>query len=208
MDARSAVLERIRAALAVSGRRGPSPSDGAPAVVVGLSSPELIDRFVERVRDYRAEVVLADDVPRAVADALDRHGARRVGVSADLPTGLRPTSVQLVVDTELSPSELDALDGALTTCAGACAETGTLALDGGPGQGRRALTLIPDLHVCVVSRAAIVQSVAELLARLAPAVTAGRPLVLISGPSATSDIGLERIEGVHGPRRLVVIVGP
>ena len=80
-------------------------------------------------------------------------------------------------------------------------------MDGGPGQGRRALTLIPDLHVCVVSRAAIVQSFAELLARLEPSVRAGRPLVLVSGPSATSDIGFERIEGVHGPRRLVVIVG-
>jgi L-lactate dehydrogenase complex protein LldG len=208
MEARNAVLERIRTALAAGGHGARPPLDGAPALLATLSPLELVARFVERVRDYRAEVVLTDDVPGAVAEALDRHGAHRVGIASDLPVALRPTRVQVVVDTALAPRELDALDGALTTCAGACAETGTVALDGGPGQGRRALTLIPDLHVCVVSRAAIVQSFSELLARLAPAVTAGRPLVLISGPSATSDIGLERIEGVHGPRTLVVIVGP
>ena len=102
--------------------------------------------------------------------------------------------------------ELDALDGALTTCAAACAETGTIALDGGPGQGRRALSLVPDLHVCVVRAAAIVETVPELIERLEPGARAGRPIVLVSGPSATSDIELNRVEGVHGPRRLVVIV--
>jgi L-lactate dehydrogenase complex protein LldG len=114
--------------------------------------------------------------------------------------------VELVEDDALSPRQLDELDGALTTCAAACAVTGTIALDGGPGQGRRALTLLPDLHVCVVREAQIVETVPELVRRLESAATEGRPLVLVSGPSATSDIELQRVEGVHGPRRLVVIV--
>ena len=98
------------------------------------------------------------------------------------------------------------LDGALTTCAAACAETGTIALDGGPGQGRRALSLVPDLHVCIVRASAIVETVPELIGTLEPGAREGRPIVLVSGPSATSDIELSRVEGVHGPRRLVVIV--
>ena len=108
--------------------------------------------------------------------------------------------------TASAPHELDALDGAVTTCASACADTGTIAFDGGPGQGRRAVTLVPDLHVCVVRAEQVVATVPELIARLEPSARAGRPLVLVSGPSATSDIGFERVEGVHGPRRLVVVL--
>ena len=106
----------------------------------------------------------------------------------------------------MSHRELDGLDGALTTCRAACAATGTIALDGGPGQGRRALTLLPDLHVCVVRREQIVATVPELVRALRPSAEEGRPIVLVSGPSATSDIELQRVEGVHGPRRLVVVV--
>jgi L-lactate dehydrogenase complex protein LldG len=159
--------------------------------------------FVQRVRDYRATVVVAGDVRAAIDEALD---AGRIGIPADLPDELRPSGADLVEDAELTPRELDALDGALTTCAAACAVTGTIALDGGPGQGRRALTLLPDLHVCVVRAEQIVETVPELVRRLEPAAAEGRPIVLVSGPSATSDIELERVEGVHGPRRLVVIV--
>jgi L-lactate dehydrogenase complex protein LldG len=137
---------------------------------------------------------------------LAAQGARRIGIPRDLDPRLRPAGVELVEDDALSPQQLDELDGALTTCAAACAATGTIALDGGPGQGRRALTLLPDLHICLVREEQIVETVPELIRRLEPAATEGRPLVLVSGPSATSDIELERVEGVHGPRQLVVIV--
>ncbi len=206
MEARSAVLGRIRAALETSGRV--RPSEPVASTTARDPSLDLVALLADRVRGYRGEVVIAGDLRVAIEAVLERHGARRIGISASLPAELRPAEAKLVVDTGLAPHELDALDGSLTTCAGACAETGTIALDGGAGQGRRALTLVPDLHVCVVARTAIVETFPELLARLRPSVVAGRPLVLISGPSATSDIGLERVEGVHGPRRLVVIIGP
>ena len=125
------------------------------------------------------------------------------GGSASLPISSGrsvPTGLELIEDDGLSPRELDALDGALTTCAAGCAVTGTIALDGGPGQGRRALSLVPDLHVCVIRAAAIVESVPELIAALEPSAREGRPIVLVSGPSATSDIELNRVEGVHGPQ--------
>jgi L-lactate dehydrogenase complex protein LldG len=201
VNGRELVLGRVRDALADAGPRAPVPRDYAEAG----SSPrdEVVAAFVQRVRDYRATVVVAGDVRAAIDEALD---AGRIGIPADLPDELRPGGADLVADAELSPRELDALDGALTTCAAACAVTGTIALDGGPGQGRRALTLLPDLHVCVVRAEQIVETVPELVRRLEPAAAEGRPIVLVSGPSATSDIELERVEGVHGPRRLVVIV--
>lgn len=129
-----------------------------------------------------------------------------MGIPHDLPARLRPSGVALIEDHRLSPWELHDLDGAVTTCAAACAITGTIALDGGRGQGRRALTLLPDLHVCVVGEEQIVDTVPELVRRLEETAREGRPMVLVSGPSATSDIELQRVEGVHGPRRLVVIV--
>ena len=141
-----------------------------------------------------------------VHDALTRHGARRIVVAPDLDASLLPAAVEIVVDHGLTPGELDALDGAVTTCAAACADTGTIAFDGGPGQGRRAITLVPDLHVCVVRAEQVVETVPELFAQLEPSAREGRPIVLVSGPSATSDIGFERVEGVHGPRRLVVVL--
>jgi len=167
---------------------------------------DALPLFVERLGDYGAQVVVTDDPRAAIAAACARHGARRIGVPADLDPELASAVPTAVVDELLSPVELDRLDGALTTCAWACAETGTVALAGGPGEGRRALSLVPDLHVCVVRAAQIVATVPELLAHLGPAAAAGRPIVLVSGPSATSDIGLARVEGVHGPRRLELVV--
>lgn len=204
MNGRDAVLARVRAAL-VDGLA--APVGGRAYLTSGsLDRAAVLDRFVERTRDYRASVVISSDPGAAVVEALREAGAVRVGVALDLASSLRPKSVELVEDDALTPYELDALDGAVTTCAAACAETGTIALDGGPGQGRRALTLVPDLHICVVRVDQIVETVPELMARLEPSAKAGRPIVLVSGPSATSDIELERVEGVHGPRRLVVIV--
>ncbi len=127
---------------------------------------DVVEAFVDRVRDYRATVVRTDDAATAAAEVLGGQGARRIGDPRDLDERLRPAGVELVVDDALVPQQLDELDGALTTCAVACAVTGTIALAGGPGQGRRALTLLPDLHVCVVRDDQIVETVPELLRRL------------------------------------------
>ena len=113
---------------------------------------------------------------------------------------------EVVEDDGLSVRELDELDGALTGCAVAIAETGTFVLDGGSGQGRRALTLVPDLHICVVREDQVVGLVPEAVGKLEDAVRTGRPLTFVSGPSATSDIELDRVEGVHGPRVLHVVL--
>jgi L-lactate dehydrogenase complex protein LldG len=204
VNARDEMLARIRVALA--DRPLAPPPERVYRRSGALGRDEVIDRFVERVRDYRATVVVTADPRQAAADAFAGAGARRVGVAADLDASLRPAGLELVEDELLAPRLLDRLDGALTTCAAGCAETGTIALDGGPGQGRRALSLVPDLHVCVIRADAIVASVPELVAALAPSAREGRPIVLVSGPSATSDIELTRVEGVHGPRRLVVVV--
>ncbi|MCY7304064.1 MAG: LUD domain-containing protein [Thermoleophilia bacterium] len=201
---REAILARVRASLA------DTPSAVAVSRTYRLRGERdragVIELFVERVRAYEATVVVADDPGAAVASALEAAGARRVGIAPDLDRRLRPPGVELIEDQGLDSRDLDGLDGAVTTCASACAETGTIAIDGGPGQGRRALSLVPDLHVCVVRAEAIVETVPELIAALEPSAREGRPIVLVSGPSATSDIELTRVEGVHGPRRLVVIV--
>jgi L-lactate dehydrogenase complex protein LldG len=204
VNGRDAVLGRIRAAIA---DRAPASAVATGYRMAGDRDPgAVLELFVERVRDYRAEVVLSADPRSAIADALAAAGASRAGIAADLPVDLRPHGVDLVEDAGMAPRELDGLDGAVTTCLVGCAETGTIALDGGPGQGRRALSLIPDLHVCVIEASTIVETVPELIAALEPSARAGRPITLVSGPSATSDIELNRVEGVHGPRRLVVIV--
>jgi L-lactate dehydrogenase complex protein LldG len=166
---------------------------------------ELVRRLAERVADYRARVEVTADPAAAAGREL---AGRRVAIAPDLPAELRPAGIELVEDRGLAAEQLDRLDAVLTTCAAACADTGTIALDGGPGQGRRALSLVPDVHVCVVSAEQIVGTVPELVAALAGAAAVGRPIVLVSGPSATSDIELRRVEGVHGPRTLVVFIRP
>lgn len=203
-EAREQVLRRIRAALGPE--RAPVDVPRAYRTVGSRSREEILRLFAERVADYRAAVDVTDDAAAAVARALEAHGARRVVVPPDLPADLRPAAVEVVVDEGLSPHELDELDGVVTTCAAACAETGSIALDGGSGQGRRALSLVPDLHVCVVRAGQVVETVPELVVRLEAAAREGRPVVIVSGPSATSDIELQRVEGVHGPRRLVVVL--
>ena len=155
---------------------------------------QLVDHLAERVADYAARV-------RA------EMGLRRVVVPAGLPGGWRPRDVELTEDAGLSATELDAVDGAVTGCAVAIAETGTIVLDGSPICGRRLLTLVPDHHICVVLAGQIVELVPEAIGAVAPAVREGRrPITLVSGPSASSDIELSRVEGVHGPRHLLVLI--
>ena len=202
-DAREAVLQRIRDALADRPPAAPTPRDYDVALPAGTDRIEL---FVERVGDYRANVrrTAAVDLPATLATVLAAQGARRVVVPAGIPDAwLAGSAVERVGDEPpLSHAELDGLDGVVTGCAVAIAETGTIVLDAGPDQGRRALSLLPDLHVCIVRVDQIVGSVPESLGRLQPT----RAQTWISGPSATSDIELQRVEGVHGPRRLEVIV--
>jgi L-lactate dehydrogenase complex protein LldF len=207
-DARAAMLGRIRSALA--DRPAPVEVPRAYRRRDRRSREEIVALFAERAGEYRATVrrAAATELRQTLSELCREQGARRLGVPEDLAKVWRPDGVELVPDTGLSPHELDTLDGALTGCALAIAETGTFVLDGGTGQGRRALTLVPDLHVCVVREDQVVGLVPEAVSRLESAVRVGRPLTFVSGPSATSDIELDRVEGVHGPRRLhVVLVG-
>jgi L-lactate dehydrogenase complex protein LldG len=217
MTAREEVLARIRAALGGTAPAGPALAKGAAlaadAVPRGyrtegeLDGTVLLDLLAERLRDYGCTVRRAgpDQVMTEVREALEQRGARRVVVPAGLDLAALPAGTEIVVDDGLPAAALDAVDGVITAAAVAIAETGTIVLDGSPDQGRRALSLVPDYHVCIVRAEQVVALVPEALARLDP----GRPLTWISGPSATSDIELDRVQGVHGPRTLeVILVGP
>ena len=203
MTARDDILGRVRAA--VAGASGPDMVL-RPVAEPGLSVEPLLALFVERVADYRAVVVRCG--PEEVAEAV-RAGlgeAASVGVPQGFPAAYLalPDGARRVEDDALDAAALDAVDAVVTTATVGVATTGTIVLDHGPGQGRRALSLVPDRHVCVVTAEQVVHGVAEAVARLDPT----RPLTWISGPSATSDIELDRVEGVHGPRNLhVVVVG-
>lgn len=174
------------------------------------TAAELITRFTERLVDYKAKVrrVTAAELPSAIAAACAARGVRRLVAPADLPERWVPTEVELLRDTggALSNQQLDASAGVLTGSALAIAQTGTIVLDGGPAQGRRVLTLLPDYHLCVVRAEQIVELVPEAITRLVALAAERRPITLISGPSATSDIELIRVEGVHGPRTLEVLI--
>jgi L-lactate dehydrogenase complex protein LldG len=203
--AKDEILARIRAI------------DCAPLPPVGrwyrrtgeLDADARTHLFKKRVADYRADVRVLE--PGAVAAAIEsaclERRATRIGVPTGLPADWRPDSLELVEDRGLTVRELDALDGVVTGCAVAIAETGTIVLAGNPADGRRALSLVPDLHICVVKSAQIVELLTEAMAVLGkPVAHERRPLTFISGPSATSDIELIRVEGVHGPRTLVALI--
>jgi L-lactate dehydrogenase complex protein LldG len=202
-SARDAVMGRIRAALGDGPPPVEIPRDYEHALPQGA---DILELFVERVSDYRATVhrTTAAALPATIATVLATRGAARIVVPPGLPRDWLATSgVEATADDPpLSYADLDALDGVVTRCAIAIAETGTIVLDAGPDQGRRAISLLPDLHVCVVMADQVVGSVPEALARLDPT----RPQTWISGPSATSDIELQRVEGVHGPRTLDVVL--
>jgi L-lactate dehydrogenase complex protein LldG len=210
--AREAILGRIRAATrdvpAGEAAAWTGPVEYRRALDAGGEA--LVELFAERVADYRATVIRCADVDgagaRALAGAAAAEGARRLLVPHDLPAGWFPDGVVDSPDGPLGLDALDAADGVVTGSELGIAETGTIVLAGGPGHGRRALTLVPDLHLCVVRAADVVGSVPEAFGRLAAAGREGRPITFVSGPSATSDIELNRVEGVHGPRRLVVVL--
>ncbi|MEV0372857.1 lactate utilization protein C [Streptomyces sp. NPDC050636] len=211
MSGRDVVLARVRRALA-DVPRGEGPED--PPVARDYhaehgsrTTAQTVDLLAENLADYRAIVHRsdADGLPRLIRRLLAERGAQTVVV----PPGLDPRwmsaadATHIDDSTEATAHELDAVDSVVTGCAVAIAETGTLVLDASPDQGRRRITLVPDHHICVVRvPEQVVGSVPQALPRLAP----DRPLTWISGPSATSDIELDRVEGVHGPRTLEVIL--
>lgn len=215
------------------GRAAPPPAEAGYRTAGDRDQAELLDLLADRLVDYRATVrrTTADLLAGEVAAALALRDARRVVVPAGLDVfgpGGPPEGLEVITDDglhALAPASgsvgdsadgdepetvvpatgvLDGCDGAITGAAVAIAETGTIVLDAGPDQGRRAITLVPDYHLCIVRADQVVELVPEGVERLAGA--SGRPLTLISGPSATSDIELNRVEGVHGPRTLEVIL--
>jgi L-lactate dehydrogenase complex protein LldG len=228
VTARDEVLGRIRTALGGdSGGGAHPPADPSAAgyrTRGELDSAALLDLLAGRLIDYHSQVRRTEPAKLldTVRAALAERGARRVVLppGLDLPGLGQPEpgqsgpgqpgpgqggtldGVELITDGGLSAQELDQMDGVITRAAVAIAETGTIVLDAGPGQGRRALSLIPDYHLCLIDAAQVVALVPEAVARLRP----DRPLTWISGPSATSDIELDRVEGVHGPRTLEVIL--
>jgi L-lactate dehydrogenase complex protein LldG len=198
---RAEILGRIRAALTDRPTPAPIPRDYRHGRDLG----DLVALAAERIADYRATVHHCQpaELPGRIAEVLASRGIRTVAVPTGLPADWLVGGIEWRPDTgPLSVAELDAADGVLTGCALAIAETGTIVLDAGPDQGRRALTLLPDYHLCVVHAGQIVATVPQAVAALDPE----RPLTFISGPSATSDIEFNRVEGVHGPRTLDVLL--
>ncbi|MFF4910328.1 lactate utilization protein C [Streptomyces sp. NPDC001260] len=211
MSSRDRILGRVRRALA------DVPSDDVPyeqAVQRDYlrehgerSVEETVDLLAENLADYRAVVhrTTMDELAAVIGRLLSERGSKSVLVPSGLDAEwLDGTDAERVADrAESTPAELDRLDSVVTGCAVAIAETGTIVLDGSPDQGRRRITLVPDHHICVVRvPEQVVPSVPQALERLDPT----RPLTWISGPSATSDIELDRVEGVHGPRTLEVVL--
>jgi L-lactate dehydrogenase complex protein LldG len=209
VSARNEVLARIRDAHAVAPPPDLAYDDIARdyRTTTDLETGALVELLVDRLRDYRALVrqCAPDELAATIATALSDRDVHSIVVPGGLDQAwLQDVNADLRIDGDepLTVSELDAADGVITECSVAIAETGTLCLDGSMGQGRRLLSLIPDYHLCVLLAENIVADVPQALARL----DGTRPLTLISGPSATSDIELDRVEGVHGPRTLEVII--
>lgn len=202
-DGRELVLARIRNAARSPPatllpesyrRRGEAPAG------------DLVARFAERAAEYGAHLTFTSGEPAdALAAVCRSRGLDRLAVPGDLPDAWRPRGVEFVPEAGLDARGLDDVGASLTGCELAIAETGTLVLAAGARQGRRLLTLVPDVHVCVVESGCIVADVPDAVAQLAG--TAGmRPVTLVSGPSATSDIEFVRVEGVHGPRVLELVL--
>jgi L-lactate dehydrogenase complex protein LldG len=205
-DARRVILERIRGAV------NSTASDALPiprAYRQTTNATDLVTLLAERVGEYRATVHITDPSGLAgvIAAILERLEVKCVAVPADLPEHWIPAHLERLTDhATLEPGALEHTDAVVTGAAFAIAETGTIILDHAETQGRRVLSLVPDKHICVVSEAAIVDNLPSATVSLARSIALGRPLTFISGPSATSDIELNRVEGVHGPRVLEVVI--
>jgi L-lactate dehydrogenase complex protein LldG len=208
-NARSDVLGRIRSAI---GRHPRTREDDYASVprayrqTASLSREECLQLFEDRLRHYDAGVYRCalQDLPATIATAVRRRNKRRIVIPAELSRDVLPTDVEFVPDTGLSPADLDRVDGVLTGCTVAIAITGTIVLRHASAEGRRAITLVPDYHLCVVDSDHVVETVPEAFRRIAA--LQPRLLTTISGPSATADIEMTRIKGVHGPRTLDVIL--
>lgn len=194
MSARDDILRKVRAAI------GPTPPATAIQRDYRRATDDDLDTFLDRLAHYEAVTHVIDEaeLEKTIRETLSN---KRIVTPAGIPEPW--VENPLHDDPPLDADDLDASDGVLTTCALAIAQTGTIILDGGPGMGRRALTLLPDYHLCVVEQGQLVSSVPEAIEKIE---NPTRPLTFISGPSATVDIEMVRVRGVHGPRRLEVIV--
>jgi L-lactate dehydrogenase complex protein LldG len=211
-EAREAMLKRVRSALGGSAATEATvfaeweeiPREYEQAA--RLSPEDRLELLEDRLRDYDAEVTRVGDseVAAAISEILLARGNPRMLVPAGFPAHWAPADVVLTEDTGFTPRELDGFDGVLTSATVAIADTGSLVLQNVPGQGRRAATLVPDFHLCVVRVEDVVENVPESFARLGG--TAMLPTTFVSGPSATADIEMTRIKGVHGPRFLHVLL--
>ena len=214
MNAREEILSRIRTSLADVVQPDPALDVPNPWVYgQPTAMPDILERFVDMTVDYKADVrrVPSDQVAGLIKDMLLGVGVGSVVLPSGLDAGWRQAIAEAGItihddDPQLSRAELNGIDAVVTASAVSIAETGTIVLDHAADQGRRALTLVPDTHLCVVRADQVVSDVPEAVGRLAEAVTNGNPLTWISRPSATSDIELSRVEGVHGPRTLLVIL--
>jgi len=212
--ARAEILRRIRHALDDSGTRPaadaePTSTPAEPRVPDGAAHEEMIERFAEVTADYRAVVERCG--PGEIAGAIEAALQANEAGSVVIPPGLErewlsSVTADVMDDDGLTTADLDRCDAVVTAAAVAIAETGTIVLDHTADQGRRELTLVPDVHICIVRESQVTPDVPDAIRLLRPAVAAHRALTWISGPSATSDIELNRIEGVHGPRHLHVII--
>jgi L-lactate dehydrogenase complex protein LldG len=209
VTAREEILARVSDALRdVPASERPEDVE-IPRAYLRRESVETVTRFVARVSEYKTVVhrIRSHEIAGVVDECCRSRSIGRIGIPQDIPAEWIPPSVEAVWAEGLAARELDELDAALTGCALAIAETGTIVLDAGTRQGPRALTLVPDVHLCVVEESQILGGVPEAMAQIAMTIRRlGRPITFISGPSATSDIELNRVEGVHGPRTLIVLI--
>ncbi len=209
MSSREAMLARIRAAVAADHDAVQVPRDYQRTGELPPGSDRAVELLIERLADYQAEVQRAgaQEVHAQVLASLGTASSvvLPLGLPDDLGESLTAAGLTVVIDGDphsLTAAELDRIDAVVTTATVAIAVNGTIVLDAGPGQGRRIISLVPDLHVVILRRSQVVETVPEAIAQLTPE----RPVTLIAGPSATSDIELSRVEGVHGPRTLRVVI--